>query len=195
VKVEIKNRFDGSVILCGEYESVKDCLEKNRGANLWGANLEGANLRVANLEGANLRVANLWVANLEGANLRGANLEGADLEGANLRGADLEGADLEGANLRGADLEGANLWGANLRVANLEGAKNYSENRVIFIQLIRNNLIKFSVRQQEIASRIFALEFCWKMIKKEYGKDMKKIFQILAEQGWDEFLVKWRGLE
>ena len=53
-------------------------------------------------------------ADLYGADLRGANLRGADLYGANLRGADLRGADLYGANLRGADLYGANLgeeWG------------------------------------------------------------------------------------
>ena len=74
MEIEIKNRFTGSIILCGEYESIKECLEKNRDAYLEGADLRGANL--------------------EGADLRGANLEGADLEGANLRGADLEGANL-----------------------------------------------------------------------------------------------------
>ena len=56
-------------------------------ANLWGANLEGADLRGADLWRANLRGANLWGANLEGANLRGANLWGANLRGADLRGA------------------------------------------------------------------------------------------------------------
>ena len=34
MKIEIKNRFTGTVILCGEYESIKDCLERNRGADL-----------------------------------------------------------------------------------------------------------------------------------------------------------------
>lgn len=29
MKIEILNRFNGKVILCGEYDSVKDCLEKN----------------------------------------------------------------------------------------------------------------------------------------------------------------------
>lgn len=41
-------------------------------------------------------------ADLYGANLRGANLCGANLYGANLRGADLNGANLCSANLRGA---------------------------------------------------------------------------------------------
>ena len=72
MKVEIKNRYNGSVIICGEYTSVKDALEKNRGANL-----EGANIRGAYLGGADLGDANIRGANLGGADLSGANLEGA----------------------------------------------------------------------------------------------------------------------
>ena len=34
MNIEIKNRYDEKIILCGEYESIKDCLEKNCGANL-----------------------------------------------------------------------------------------------------------------------------------------------------------------
>jgi len=59
-EIKIVSNYDSNkVLLCGKYESVKDCLEKNRGANLRGAYLEGANLRGAYLEGANLRGANL----------------------------------------------------------------------------------------------------------------------------------------
>jgi uncharacterized protein YjbI with pentapeptide repeats len=101
MKIEIKNRFSGQIIIAGEYESIKDALKKNRNANLRGADLRGANLR--------------------GADLRGADLCEADLCGANLRGADLRGANLREANLRGANLRGANLGEANLR-----GAKNIS---------------------------------------------------------------------
>ena len=72
MKIEIKNCYTDAIILCGEYESIKDCLEKNRGANLDGAYLGGANLDGAYLEGANLG----------GAYLRGAYLGGAYLEGA-----------------------------------------------------------------------------------------------------------------
>ena len=89
MKIEIKHRFTGSVIVSGDYESVRDCLEKNLDANLEGAYLEGANLEGADLKGADLR----------GANLRGAYLEGAYLEGAYLEGANLEGAYLEGAKV------------------------------------------------------------------------------------------------
>ncbi|EKE8586577.1 pentapeptide repeat-containing protein, partial [Salmonella enterica subsp. enterica serovar Soerenga] len=58
-------------------------------------------------------------ADLYGANLRGANLCGADLRGANLCGADLRGADLCDADLRGANLCGADLRGADLCDADL----------------------------------------------------------------------------
>jgi hypothetical protein len=137
MKIEIKNRNNGDIIIAGKYDSIKDCLEKNTDANLIGADLRGANLRDANLIDANLIDANLRGANLIDANLRDANLIGADLRGAclidanlrganlidaNLRGADLRGACLIDANLRGADLRGANLIDANLRDANLRGA-------------------------------------------------------------------------
>ena len=43
MKVKIVSRYDSKkILLCGEYESIKDCLEKNRGADLRGANLKGA---------------------------------------------------------------------------------------------------------------------------------------------------------
>ncbi|EEH5573673.1 pentapeptide repeat-containing protein [Salmonella enterica subsp. enterica serovar Typhimurium] len=58
--------------------------------------------------------ADLRGADLYGADLCGADLRGADLYGANLCGADLRGADLYGANLCGADLCGADLRGADL---------------------------------------------------------------------------------
>ena len=106
MEIEIKNRFTGDVILCGKYESIKDCLEKNRGADL-------------------------------------------------------------------TDI------------------KNYSESHDVFIQLIKNKSVKFSKKQKEIASMIFAFRLCWKSIKKEYGKDMTKIFKILADLGWGEYLDKW----
>ena len=110
MNIEIRNRFEGNIIICGEYESVKDCLEKNRGADLSRANLSGAYLYGANLSGANLYGANLSGANLYGADLSRANLSGAYLYGANLSGAYLSGANLSGANLYGAYLSGANLY-------------------------------------------------------------------------------------
>ena len=54
MKVEIKNRFSGSIVLCGEYESIKDCLERNSGAYLRSADLRGADLRGADYNGEKL---------------------------------------------------------------------------------------------------------------------------------------------
>jgi len=51
MKIEIKNRWDNKILLCGEYESIKDCLEKNRDANLMGADLWSADLEGADVTG------------------------------------------------------------------------------------------------------------------------------------------------
>ena len=69
MKIEIKRWTDGKIILCGEYESIRDCLEKNSSANLSSADLSSANLRYANLRYADLRSANLSYANLSFADL------------------------------------------------------------------------------------------------------------------------------
>lgn len=96
--------------------------------NLRGANLHRANLSEANLGGANLHESGLIRANLIGAKLYEADLSeaylnGADLSEANLSRAYLYKADLLYANLRGANLSGANLSGSDLREANLSEAK------------------------------------------------------------------------
>jgi uncharacterized protein YjbI with pentapeptide repeats len=118
-----------------------------RGADLSGANLQGAFLFKANLEGVHLQGATLIGANLRRANMLGVRLQGADLSGANLQEAflvhvsfrdarlseanlqgarmiqaHLEEADLLRANLRGAQLSSAYLQGANLQGADLSGA-------------------------------------------------------------------------
>ena len=123
IKIEIKNRWTGSIIF--EYSkkdnTIKDTLEEaiRRGANLRYANLRRADLRRADLFDAYLRLADLRCADLGYANLRGANLRGANLRYADLRCADLCYADLGGAELRCADLGGAELFCANLVGANL----------------------------------------------------------------------------
>ncbi len=61
-EIIIKNRFNSNVLLCGKYENMKDCLEKNQDANLQDANLRDANLQDANLRDANLQGANLIYA-------------------------------------------------------------------------------------------------------------------------------------
>jgi hypothetical protein len=156
--IEVKNRRTGDIIISGKYESIKDCLERNRGRNLWraylsGANLSGADLSGADLSGADLSGANLWRAYLSGANLSEAYLSGANLSGAYLSGADLSGADLSrafllGADLSGAYLSGANLSGANLWRANLSGAISeefHNQSLVVFDeQKIKCKRVRFT---------------------------------------------------
>ena len=104
-------------ILTKHSEWVNSCGAKGVRANLWNADLSGADLRYADLRGACL-----WNANLDGADLRDANLWNADLRGANLSCADLNDADLSSAFLGGANLWNANLWCADLRYADLKDA-------------------------------------------------------------------------
>ena len=74
MKIEIKHRYDSSILFALEIGSLKLAVE----------------------------AAVVSRANLSRANLSGANLSGATLSGADLSGADLSGADLSGANLFGA---------------------------------------------------------------------------------------------
>src|SRR6266851_597975 len=90
-------------------------------ANLIGAQLAGADLSRAQLKGAILIEAQLEGADLSRAQLVGAILIEAQLGGANLIEAQLEGADLSRARLKGVDLSKAQLEGADLSGARLEG--------------------------------------------------------------------------
>lgn len=78
IKIEIKNRFTGSVIF--EYTKDNNILRDTvLEAIKIGADLRRADLSDADLSGADLRSANLMGADLRSANLSGANLSGADL--------------------------------------------------------------------------------------------------------------------
>ena len=88
-------------------------------ADLFCAELSGADFRKANLTGANLTCANLTDAYLTGANLTNTNLKSADLRNADLTYANLTDAYLTYANLRKANLSSADLTDADLTYANL----------------------------------------------------------------------------
>ena len=128
MKIEIKKWTDNEIILSGEYESIKDCLERNRSADLRSADLRSADLRSADLSYADLsstdlRSADLSYADLRSANLSAANLRSANLSYADLRYANLRSADLSSADLSYADLSSANLSYADLRYADYKGFK------------------------------------------------------------------------
>ena len=209
-EIKIVSRWDKKeILLCGKYTSIKDCLEKNRGAYLRGADLEGADLggaylrgadlrgaylggaylRDANLEGADLEDAYLGCAYLGGAYLRDADLGGAYLGGAYLRGADLEDAYLGGAYLRGADLGGAYLRGAYLRGADLEGAKGYYNSHDFALELIKRQPIKTFTDKEWVAIGQIALHcFCWNTLKKKYKRPLFSVCCKLAKVGFDGYL-------
>ena len=92
------------------------------GAQLQGAKLSYALLHDADLEGAQLQDANLSWANFESANLEGAQLQRADLQNATLHYATLIGAQLQGARLVNGQLQDAKLHNAQLQRADLLGA-------------------------------------------------------------------------
>ena len=132
MKLEIKNRWNGTIIFSHEVESntiaitVKAAVAND--ADLSGTNLSRANLRGADLSGADLSNANLFGANLSDANLNNADLSDADLSRANLSDANLSLTNLFGTNLSRANLFGANLFGANLSGANLSRADLFGAN-------------------------------------------------------------------
>jgi hypothetical protein len=71
----------------------------------------GADLSGANWQGAVFPGGDLSNTDLQGANLQAVALPETDLAGANLQQANLKDADLSHANLNHADLTGANLTG------------------------------------------------------------------------------------
>ena len=105
IKLQIKNRFTGSIIF--EYEkenntikeTVNQFIKEELGKGKSSADLSSADLRSANLRSADLRYADLSSANLRSANLSYANLRSANLSSANLRSANLRSADLRYADL------------------------------------------------------------------------------------------------
>ena len=131
MKIEIKSRFDGRIIVSGEYNSVKEACEKNRDADL-----------------------------------RGAYLGAADLRGAYLRG------------------------------AYLGGAKEYQSSHDIFKEIIRRQPVSVFVEAEWSAiAQITIHRLCWDAIRKRFGKVMPHIFQILAGEGFDEWLKYWENIK
>ena len=194
MKVEIKNRFNGSILFALETYSIKLCLEaaiKSRanlsranlsraylyGANLYGANLSRADLSGANLSGANLYGANLYEANLSRADLSRANLSRADLSEADLYGADLSGADLSGANLSGANLYEANLSGANLSKGGLDPKNKPNMDWKGFKSLNKEWVIGYRTRETSAAGKILVDD-------RIYGCEVFSTLDTECHPGW-----------
>jgi len=164
MKIEIKSRWDSSkILLCGEYKSIKDCLEKNRQANLSNANLS--------------------YTNLFNAYLSYTDLSKADLSYANLSKADLSYADLSKADLFSADLSKAYLSNANL-----SGAKNYHQSHDFAMEIIKRQPIKhFTDKEWEFIGKCLLHRFCYDTIKDKYKEIALKVFKKLSKLGYDEY--------
>ena len=50
MKIQLRNRFTDKVMIEGEYESIRDLVQKNQGTNLWGADLRGAKIKITQKE-------------------------------------------------------------------------------------------------------------------------------------------------
>jgi uncharacterized protein YjbI with pentapeptide repeats len=125
MRIELKHRFNESVLFSIETDSLKSAVEE--------AVRQRINLSFADLEEADLYRADLYGMDLHGANLHGAALYKANLSRANLSGADLSRADLSKANLYKADLTGADLSGAYL-----SGAIGVNKYLAAPLQLLRD---------------------------------------------------------
>jgi len=73
MKIEIKNRWNGSIIFSHE------CADNTIKLTLLKAIEEGSNLSGSDLSDSNLRGSNLSGGNLRGSDLRGSNLRGSNL--------------------------------------------------------------------------------------------------------------------
>ena len=170
-QIEIKSRFDSKkVLVSGKYENIKECLEKNRDADLQGAYLRCADLRCA-------------------------DLQGADLRDAYLQGAYLRDAYLQGAYLQGADLRDAYLQGADLRDAYLQGAKGYLDSHDFFQEVVRQQKIDtFTQKEWSIIGQIIIHKLCWDTIKKRFNKSAMGIFKKLSKVGFGEWEEKYKEI-
>ena len=113
---------------CQDLRGIVLCGVKMYGAYLQGVDLRKSNLCDTDLSGAQLKGANLCDADLSGAQLKGVVLTSASLVKARLINTTLtscrfEGADLSGVFAPGSNFIKCNMHGVNFRDANMEGVK------------------------------------------------------------------------
>ena len=122
--------------------------------------------------------------------------EACEKNSAYLTGADLRGAYLTGAYLTGADLRGAYLMGAYLRGADLRGAKEYYNSHDFFAEIIRRQKVETFTNDEWCAiGQIIIYTLCWDSIHKRFDKEAMSIFKKLDNEGFGEFLKKFKEEE
>src|SRR3990167_3112862 len=80
MNIKIVNRYTNKIIVEGEFENLKDALEKNK------SDLRGCDLRRSDLSGCDLSGCDLSWSDLRKSDMRGSDLRGCDLRGSNLSG-------------------------------------------------------------------------------------------------------------
>ena len=75
MKIEIKRWDNQEVIICGEYESIKDCVQNNRNVSFYRADLSYADLSYSDLHYSDLRSAKYSDLTIKKTPLQIANLK------------------------------------------------------------------------------------------------------------------------
>ena len=168
MKIQIKNRFNGSILFEHEckYNNIKLTLIEGIKAN---ADLSNADLSNEDLRNCDLRNCDLSYCDLSGSNFSGSILRNADLRNCNfrnciLRNCDLSGSNFSGSNLTNADLRNCILRNCDLRNCDLSGS-NFSGSNLINADLrncilpifskwsfsiIKNEIIKIGCKEKTI---------------------------------------------
>ena len=143
------------------------------GANLFGLELNGIDLRDAKLCGTILNAAKLNCADLEDADLSDAQLATADLRNANLAFAKLIRTDLRSANLIGAILLRAQPWEANLFMPTSDDAAFLMPYRdELTDQFVMQSDAEKEIAEKEIDNVASLLEIC-RAVGEIYGDSYK----------------------
>ena len=178
--IEIKNRWTSQIIISGDYKSIKECLEKNRGSDLRYSDLSYSDLSYSNLSGSDLSCSDL----------RYSNLSYSDLSCSNLRYGNLSYGNLSYSDLRYSD-----LIGSNLSCSDLIGSKNYRELHDIFQEVVRRQAVSvFLDTEWSAIAQITIKRLCWNAIKKRFSDVMPHIFEVLAEAGFAEWQEYWKEI-
>ena len=126
-------------------------------ADLTGAELDRSDLFSANLARADLTGASLYRADLFNASLALADLTGANLYRANLNFTNMRGAELIGANLFGAEFYFAVLTGADLTGADLEAARfvirQFGQILIFMEPLCQSVITKLGLKRKVLSSK------------------------------------------
>jgi hypothetical protein len=58
----------------------------------------------------------------------------------------------------------------------------------------RETVDTFSVNLWGAIGQIIVHRLCWNSIKKRFGKKMLKVFKVLADKGFGEYLERYKGV-